>query len=240
MAPSTGARTVWERVATAPKTARANRSICLTRMAREALLDHLGRGGGFWATPTSPRPSTRTPTSSRAWKARLPRQWRMCWNKDGRNDGSVAYLSTRSPPLTSPLNPASSPPLPRRRGGTGWGESSAGGFVYCLATASRGSGSLAWSWRGRTKSAERARASSWPTCPRDQDAHERRHWDDRSPPRHESLRRAEGAGRDGALLGRGAGHRYRHDRRAAGAFVQRILPGRRIHDPPLRGHGAGA
>ena len=42
-------RTVWGGVATAPKTAKANRSISLTPMAREALLEHLGRGGeGEW------------------------------------------------------------------------------------------------------------------------------------------------------------------------------------------------
>lgn len=42
-------RTVWEGVATAPKTAKANRSICLTGIAREALVEHLGRGsGGEW------------------------------------------------------------------------------------------------------------------------------------------------------------------------------------------------
>jgi integrase len=46
-------RTVWAGEATAPKTAKANRSICLTGTAREALVGHLGRGdGGGWVFPS--------------------------------------------------------------------------------------------------------------------------------------------------------------------------------------------
>ena len=73
-------RTLWKGKTTPPKTAKANRSIHLTRMAKEALQQHLERGNGSeWVfSPTSKTPTNCHNLTNRSWwpllkKAGLPK-----------------------------------------------------------------------------------------------------------------------------------------------------------------------
>ena len=73
-------RTLWEGKTTPPKTPKANRSIRLTGMAKEALRTHLERGNGSdWVfSTTSGTPANCHNLTNRSWwpllkKARLPR-----------------------------------------------------------------------------------------------------------------------------------------------------------------------